>query len=273
MNITKNMSTKTNFQKVLDFNTCFNHKVSNEPFLNVFTEEPKLVKLRLSLIEEEIKELQEAYQNNDIVEIVDALSDILYVAYGLCVCFGIDIDRKYTEYIRLYLEEDKSNSQTLEENNNLTNFQKTQLIIPLTNDVRKYSTLLESSFFKTNLNTINKYLMDNFKNLQNACEQNNFDDVIMNVYNVIKYTYLFGIHIGCDLDASFTIVHDSNMTKICETEELAKETVQNYKDNDDRYDSPSYKQNEFGYVIFNESTGKILKSMKYTPANFDSLLN
>ena len=73
------------------------------------------------------------------------------------------------------------------------------------------------------------------------------------------------------MDASFTIVHDSNMTKICETEELAKETVQNYKDNDYRYDSPSYKQNEFGYVIFNESTGKILKSMKYTPANFDSL--
>ena len=59
--------------------------------------------------------------------------------------------------------------------------------------------------------------MDSFSNLQNACEQNKFDDVIMNIYNVIKYTYLFGIHIGCDLDASFTIVHDSNMTKICET--------------------------------------------------------
>ena len=46
---------KTNYQKVLDFNTCFNHKVSKQPYNNVFVEEPKLVKLRLSLIDEEIK--------------------------------------------------------------------------------------------------------------------------------------------------------------------------------------------------------------------------
>ena len=49
---------KTNYQKVLDFNTCFNHKVSNEQYLDVFEKEPKLVELRLSLIDEEIKELK-----------------------------------------------------------------------------------------------------------------------------------------------------------------------------------------------------------------------
>ena len=62
------------------------------------------------------------------------------------------------------------------------------------------------------------------------------------------------------------------MTKICDTEELAKATVEHYKQNDNRYDSPAYITFCNGYIIFNESTGKILKSIKYTAANFESLL-
>ena len=63
------------------------------------------------------------------------------------------------------------------------------------------------------------------------------------------------------------------MTKICDNEDLAIETVNWYKSNNTKYDSPIYKQTEYGYIILNESTGKILKSIKYTPANFRSLLN
>lgn len=263
---------KTNYQKVLDFNTCFNHKVSKTPYLNVFYEEPKLVSLRLDLIEEEIKELQEAYKNNDIVEIIDALSDILYVAYGLCVCFGIDIDDKYNEYTYLYLEYEKE-KVNIEDLKNLTNFNKTQKIISIYSDIKKYEDNISDYMYKCNLDTINKSLIDNFNKLNVSCNEKNYENVIINIYNVIKYTYLFGIHIGCNLDESFSIVHNSNMTKICDNEQLAKETVKSYKDNDNRYDSPNYKKNEFGYVIYNESTGKILKSIKYTPANFDSILN
>ena len=62
------------------------------------------------------------------------------------------------------------------------------------------------------------------------------------------------------------------MTKICQTEDLAKETVIWYKTNDNRYDTPIYKETTNGYIIMNESTGKILKSIKYTPADFSSLL-
>ena len=263
---------KTNYQKVLDFNTCFNHKVSNEKYINVFDKDPKLVNLRLSLIDEEIKELQEAYDNDDIIEIIDALSDILYVGYGLCVCFGINIDEKYNEFTKIYLKDGKD-VINMDEIANMTNFYKTQTIIKMFSNIREYSTNINDNMFKENLNTINKSLLNNFSKLQTACKDKNFDDVIIYVYNVIKYTYLFGIHIGCNLDDSFAIVHDSNMTKICGTEDLAIKTVQNYKDNDHRYDSPNYKKNEFGYIIFNESTGKILKSINYTPANFESLLN
>ena len=63
------------------------------------------------------------------------------------------------------------------------------------------------------------------------------------------------------------------MTKICDSEELAKETVEWYLKNDSRYKTPAYKKNEFGYIIYNKDSGKTLKSIKYTPANFDCLLN
>ena len=154
----------------------------------------------------------------------------------------------------------------------LTNFNKTQYIISIQSDVKKYKENIEEYMYKCNLETINKSIINNFSKLEDSCKEKNFNDVIINIYNVIKYTYLFGVHIGCNLDTSLDIVHKSNMTKICDNEKLAKETVENYKNNDNRYDSPSYKKNKFGYVIYNESTGKILKSMQYTPANFDSIL-
>ena len=47
---------KTNFEKVIDFNKCFSHKVSNTHYTDIFTNEPNLVDLRLKLIKEEIEE-------------------------------------------------------------------------------------------------------------------------------------------------------------------------------------------------------------------------
>ena len=70
---------KTNFEKVIDFNKCFSHKVSNSYYTDIFTNELNLVDLRLKLIKEEIEELQDAFKIYDIVEVIDALSDILYV--------------------------------------------------------------------------------------------------------------------------------------------------------------------------------------------------
>jgi predicted HAD superfamily Cof-like phosphohydrolase len=53
--------------------------------------------LRLELIEEELKELREAIGNADIVEVADALTDILYVTYGAGHAFGIDLDKCFQE--------------------------------------------------------------------------------------------------------------------------------------------------------------------------------
>ena len=55
------------------------------------------IALRLELIEEELNELREAIGNADIVEVADALTDILYVTYGAGHAFGIDLDKCFQE--------------------------------------------------------------------------------------------------------------------------------------------------------------------------------
>jgi len=57
----------------------------------------KIVQLRIDLIQEELNELKEAINNKDIVEVADALTDILYVTYGAGHSFGVDLDSCFNE--------------------------------------------------------------------------------------------------------------------------------------------------------------------------------
>tara|TARA_Y100000590_G_scaffold467224_1_gene645441 strand:+ start:2280 stop:2837 length:558 start_codon:yes stop_codon:yes gene_type:complete len=163
---------QTNFEKVIEFNQCFGVPVNNSPQSNICSDQPKLAELRLNLILEEVKELQEAHKNNDFVEIVDAMADILYVVYGMGASYGVPLDN------------------------------------------------------------------------------------------------------------AFDIVHKSNMSKLCLTEKEALETVEWYKkqytEKKSPYDSPSYREGTYNgkhfWVVFNESTGKILKNINYQIADFTSLL-
>ena len=165
-----NKTSKTNFQKVIEFNDGFGVPVSDSIQTNVFKENPGLVKLRLDLILEEVRELTDAAKDHDMVETIDALADILYVVYGAGASFGINLDK------------------------------------------------------------------------------------------------------------AFDIVHRSNMSKLCMTEEDAVETVRIYKEkyetDNSPYDTPTYRLSKDSkyWVVYNESTGKILKNYKYTPANFADML-
>ena len=83
----------SNFTRVMDFMNNFKQEVKYNP---EFPDE-KVQKLRISLIEEELEELKEAIENKDIVEVADALTDILYVTYGAGAAFGIDLDKCFEE--------------------------------------------------------------------------------------------------------------------------------------------------------------------------------
>ena len=83
----------TNFKKVKIFMETFEQEVKSKPSLS----SEKINNLRLSLIEEELDELKKAIQDKDIVEVADALTDILYVTYGAGHAFGIDLDQCFNE--------------------------------------------------------------------------------------------------------------------------------------------------------------------------------
>ena len=162
----------SNFEKVVEFNRVFGVPISNEIQKDIFTQNPRLVELRMKLIREEMKELEEAVKNHDMTETIDALSDILYVVYGAGASFGIDMDK------------------------------------------------------------------------------------------------------------SFDMVHRSNMTKACPTEEVANKTVKWYQDNSNDYNSknpdqapvdPQIRELNNMYVVYNKTTGKVLKSVDYEPVNFSSM--
>ena len=85
----------TNFTDIKEFHNCFGLLIKDKPFHDIFESEKKTVKLRIDLIEEELNELKEAIKNKDMIEIGDALADILYVTYGAGASFGIDLDKAY----------------------------------------------------------------------------------------------------------------------------------------------------------------------------------
>ena len=83
----------TNFKKVGVFMKTFGQEVKNKPSLSI----EKINQLRISLIQEELDELKEAMANNDLLEVADALTDLLYVTYGAGHAFGIDLDKCFNE--------------------------------------------------------------------------------------------------------------------------------------------------------------------------------
>ena len=94
----------TNFDKVGIFMKTFGQEVKDKSSLS----DEKINQLRLNLIEEELDELKEAMSNKDLLEVADALTDILYVTYGAGHAFGINLDKCFEEV-------QKSNMSKLDE--------------------------------------------------------------------------------------------------------------------------------------------------------------
>ena len=83
----------SNFELVGDFMEAFGQKVELEPTWPDFNTR----ELRLELIQEEFEELSDAVADRDMVQIADALTDLLYVVYGAGHTFGLDLDECFHE--------------------------------------------------------------------------------------------------------------------------------------------------------------------------------
>ena len=95
----------TNFEKVGHFMKTFGQEIKTSADLST----DKINSLRVSLINEELEELKKAISEKDILEIADALTDLLYVTYGAGHAFGIDLDKCFDEV-------QNSNMSKLDEN-------------------------------------------------------------------------------------------------------------------------------------------------------------
>ena len=83
----------SNFNKVKNFMETFGQQVKTKPSFST----DKINSLRYDLIVEELEELKIAIENKDLLEVADALTDILYVTYGAGHAFGIDLDKCFEE--------------------------------------------------------------------------------------------------------------------------------------------------------------------------------
>lgn len=332
---------KTNFEKVNDFNTCFGHFITDQKNTNIFSENPKLVELKFSLINEEVGELRDALIENDIKEIIDALCDIEYVVNGLAGAFGFNIDRELRNFI--LRENENFNGQaeklfkdiqnkkvklnisnvpwcqhkieicSIIENLDISNFEAISFLNKFYYEKSNRSAYSPHSSLFSDKEEIKKYkenwdsrkfygykyyLNDSvefYKNLKNKefreylnlkwfdichtneslklfIEQEKFEESQEMAVKLLFHVLMMALLIGYNHDEAFNIVHTSNMTKICGNEADAKKTVEWYKEHNNKYKTPAYKKNEFGYVIFNQDTNKVLKSIYYTPASFNKFL-
>ena len=117
----------SNFNRVKTFMETFGQEVKTKPSFST----DKINNLRYDLIKEELEELKVAIENKDLLEVADALTDILYVTYGAGHAFGIDLDKCFEEV-------QKSNMSKLDENDK-----------PIYNDSGKV--MKGSKYFKPNL--------------------------------------------------------------------------------------------------------------------------
>jgi predicted HAD superfamily Cof-like phosphohydrolase len=106
-----------------------------------------------------------------------------------------------------------------------------------------------------------------------AVKKDDFPEVIDALIDTLYVVYGACASYGIDADKAYDLVHKSNMSKLCMSEEEAQRTVESYQ-SDVRYDTPKYRKADDGeyWVVFNESTGKILKSINYKPVSFRSIL-
>lgn len=233
-----NTSNTSNYDKVKEFHLVFAHPVTTVIDPNIFTTNPKLVDLRLKLIQEECNELEAARRDNNMIETRDALGDILYVVLGAGLALGFDFSDENGDNIKF----DTSHYDDISEM--LKNTFINDLAAVAFTKIRSSVTKLQESINKQNISELEDTLVE----------------LIFNTYWMAKV-------LDINLDADFDLIHKSNMTKVCANEQQAIDTVEFNKDT---YPGSTYKKSETGdYWVVYSATGKVVKSKYYQPVQLN----
>lgn len=255
----------TNFEKVREFHSVFQHPIRTKQYDEVFTNDRKLMDLRVALISEEVKELNEAVKQSDFIETLDAICDIAYVIHGAYCALGIDEDKSF-DYVHTTKTKTKSKdgASEYEKVGDSYKEQGFKVLTSPNNDV------FGDSYFGKKMDQINQSLND----LKTAVENKSLDDVGLAMAHMLYACIEISYHIGVNFDTAFSIVHDSNMTKACTTEQEAQDSVKHILLTKPEY-SPGYKLSDDNkyYIVYDTKTGKTLKNKYYKTVDFSKLLS
>ena len=126
-----------------------------------------------------------------------------------------------------------------------------------------------------------KLIIEEVEELKEAVNNHDMKETIDALSDILYVVYGAGASFGIDLDKTFDMVHESNMSKVCKNEDEADKTVQWYKDNSESYNKknpaqapvdPAWRIINGKYVVYNKLTCKVLKSVNYNPVNFNTYL-
>lgn len=283
------MAYKSDFQKVVEFNHQFGVHLHKSPQFDIFSTEPNNVEFCLKLIREEIRELNDAINTKDYIETIDALADIIYVVMGMSARLGTDMDEVFHIIIKMIVARENTLPLQLWFTNN-------------SNRAYKFDSLT-SSDIPSNFQQVLEYCSEfnetkhmSFKHIQNCklilttleCINNsltklefysktkqNYVKTIKYLGIILYYSYYMSTLFETNMDKAFDIVHENNMSKLCSTESDAKESVEWYLSQKEKlgYDSPNSRKapDNKHWVVYNESTKKILKSIKWKPVDLTIL--
>lgn len=238
MNTDNNISDEmTHFECVGQFHDTFGHLKKDELYEECFHKDPKLVPFRISLMREELDEFKDAYKNNDMIEMADALCDLSYVTNGAGHCLGINLDK------------------LMKEHNTYSN------------KICNYDDESKNNLINDGIAELEKYLSE----FAESADKNNLHNMGLNLVELLCATYDLGYKLKFDMDKMFREVHRSNMTKVCSNVNDANESIELYK-KEGRYAEPSMKIKGEYYVIYDKKTSKILKNHKWETPNLKQFM-
>ena len=233
----------THFQLVGDFHNTFDHPIRKEPYIEFFQQDSKIPKFRVALMREELKELIDAFQSNDLIEMADALCDLAYVTYGAGHCLGINLDN-----LASVMNVDLSTSNNFDH-------------VDMNSCVSQRIVIINDMILIENIINILDGDMGHIKDIFKMAKS---------LVEILAYTYALGHKLRFKMDQMFREVHRSNMTKVCLTITDADESVYFYKNDPNcLYKNPSIKTKGQYFVIYDANTSKILKNHRWESPNLN----
>ena len=126
-----------------------------------------------------------------------------------------------------------------------------------------------------------KLIREEVEELEDAVKNHDLTETIDALSDILYVVYGAGSSFGIDLDQTFNLVHESNMSKVCQSPGEAQDTVNYYLQHANSFNiknptqapvDPAYRKQGDLYIVYNQTTGKVLKSVSYKPVDFSTYL-